>query len=68
MPRVRKVNPSQDPKYQNALKERDRAMGVVRQALQATGNVIRTWVEHFDRNYDASMREVFALDTTLPII
>ena len=53
MPKLRKVNPNADPKYQHALKEREKAMQLVREALQATGNVIRTWVEHFDRNYDA---------------
>lgn len=48
-----KGSPLQDPKYQNALKERDRAVETVKFALQRTGNIIRTWVEHFDRKFDA---------------
>lgn len=52
MPKIRKANPAQDPKYQNALKERDRAVETVKFALQRTGNIIRTWVEHFDRKFE----------------
>lgn len=43
----------QDPKYQHALQERDRAVEIVRAALHSTPNVIRTWVQHFDHKFDS---------------
>lgn len=53
MPRIRKgINPAQDPKYQHALQERDRAVEIVRAALRITPNVIRTWVQHFDHKFE----------------
>lgn len=53
MPRIRKgINPAQDPKYQHALQERDRAVEIVRAALHITPNVIRTWVQHFDHKFE----------------
>eukprot|EP00438_Fugacium_kawagutii_P018562 Skav215124 [mRNA] locus=scaffold1893:383804:399735:- [translate_table: standard] len=41
----------QDPKYQHALQERDRAVEIVSAALHSTGNIIRTWVQHFDQKF-----------------
>lgn len=41
----------QDPKYQHALAEKDRAVEIVSAALHNTGNIIRTWVQHFDQKF-----------------
>ena len=41
----------QDPKFLHALQEREKAVEIVKEALHNTGNVLRTWVQHFDRKF-----------------
>jgi len=41
-----------DPKFLHALQEREKAVEIVKEALHNTGNVLRTWVQHFDRKFE----------------
>eukprot|EP00434_Breviolum_minutum_P037664 symbB.v1.2.033405.t1/scaffold4146.1/size43890/3 len=40
-----------DPKFLHALQEREKAVEIMKEALHNTGNVLRTWVQHFDRKF-----------------
>lgn len=41
-----------DPKHQHALKERDKALETLKSLLESEGNILRAWVQYFDRHYE----------------